>query len=638
MTYQLFFNLQKSILDDPAYETNKAKAAIARFVMLHEHNLAQKAEVIIEHFQQHVRNRVGGRAKAMVVTASRLHAVRYTQALRSYVKQQGYDLGVLVAFSGTVADGAGDFTEANMNGLPESQTTQALDGDEYHVLVVAEKYQTGFDQPLLCAMYVDKVLSGLNAVQTLSRLNRIHPAKRQGDVFVLDFRNDADDIRKAFEPWYGTTVAPPSDPNLLYDTRHELDEFGVLRPGEIEQVAELLVGPGTTGDSGRIYAALAPVVDRVKALDEDERSRFRDALNRLCRIYSFLSQIVTFTDAKLERDYLFCKALAAYIRPETAAGFDLGAEVELRHLRLEQQSQGAIAIEGGDGEVVTIFSGTGRMFDPDEEPLSQIIAEINERFGTNFAPEDRLFYDAIAEKLAWRTDVQQAAAANTADNFKLVLEKEFLGGVIDQLATSEDLAVKYIDSSDIQQLVLAAYLPLIQGRAKVAWQEHCPIGDLLGPGRESAILEYKATLRTHAAGGEVYKTLETSSLKTIAAFMNSREGGTLLIGAADDGTVTGLGSDYASLHKDGRDDRDVFQQHLANIVVASMGAAAGANIATQIHTVDDNDLCRIQVRPSGFPVDATVTIDKNGTYEKKAAFYIRVDNGTRELDERERAK
>jgi type I restriction enzyme R subunit len=638
-TYTTYFHLEKAIREDPNYDASRAKAAIARFVSLHEHNLAQKAEIIVEHFQQHVRHRVGGRAKAMVVTASRLHAVRYQQALRRYVDDHGYDLGVLVAFSGTVQDGAVDYTEANMNGVPETQTAREFASEQHHVLVVAEKYQTGFDQPLLCAMYVDKLLSGLNAVQTLSRLNRIHPAKRQEDLFVLDFRNPAEEIQAAFEPWYGRTAATPTDPNLLYDTRRDLDEFGVLDPTEIEAVAALIVSNRSLGDHARVSAALQPAVDRFRALSDDDAGEFRDRLTRFTRVYAFLAQVVSFTDSKLERDYLFSKALLASLPTDAGDGgsIDVSAEVELTHLRLDKISEGSIAIDT-DADDVTTFFGGGRRFDPDDEPLSRIIEQINERFGTTFAPEDRLFYDAVAEKLAGREDMQQAAAANSPENFKLLLQKEFLGGVIDQLATSEDLAVRYIDDADLQQLVLAAYLPMIQSRAKAAWQEHCPIGDLLGQKLESGTLEYKATLRTHADGGEVFKPLETASLKTIAAFMNSRTGGTLLIGVADDGSVCGLASDYASLHKEGQDDRDRFQLHLASIVTASMGAAAAANLTVSMETVAGHDLARVHVAPSGFPVDAEVTVDRKGQLEKKTAFYVRVANGTKDLEETERQK
>ena len=201
---------------------------------LHPYHLAQKAEIIVEHFRNHTAKEMGGLAKAMVVTSSRLHAVRYKQNIDKYIKAKGYnDIRTLVAFSGSIDDGSGfPLTEANMNGFPESRTAEEFASPDYGVLIVAEKFQTGFDQPLLHTMYVDKVLVGLAAVQTLSRLNRIHPLKE--NTFVLDFRNDTDTIVDAFEQFHGCTVAPPTDPNILWDTRRRLDDFDVLRPEEVE--------------------------------------------------------------------------------------------------------------------------------------------------------------------------------------------------------------------------------------------------------------------------------------------------------------------------------------------------------------------------------------------------------------------
>jgi type I restriction enzyme, R subunit len=633
VTYETFWNIAKAIEDDPAYDTSKAKAALSRFVSLHSHNLAQRAEIIIEHFRSSVANRIGGRAKAMVVTASRLHAVRYKLALDKYIASNGYDIKVLAAFSGTVWDGPADWTESKMNGFPESQTAEQFDTDEYQLLVVAEKFQTGFDQPLLYAMYVDKTLTGLAAVQTLSRLNRIHEGK--DGTFVLDFRNEAEDVRKSFESWYGKTIAPPTDPNLLYDTHGEVIHFDVLRPEEVETAISLLV---TSGDHGKVHGALAPAIDRFRALDDDDQQAFRDALNRFVRTYSFLSQVVGFTDTKLERDYLFCKALAAFTRPDNTAAIDLSSEVELTHLRMEKTFEGSVSLTEDEGEVTTIFSGMGPQHETALEPLSEIIQRLNERFGTDWSPEDQVFYDAVADKLASRPDMQQAAAANDQENFGIVFSKEFLKGVVDQLNVAEDMTVKFLDNEELQQAVISAYLPLIYGRSRVAYQEHCPIGELLGPDKESQTLEYKATLRTHAATGDVYKPLETASLKTIAAFLNSQLGGTLLIGVDNDGNVTGLDSDYASLRKPGKDDRDLFQQHLANICAQSFGPAAASHVVTQVHAVHEHDLVRVHVRPSGHPVEAEVTVDVKGQMIKKKAFYIRLNNGTVELSDDERQK
>src|SRR5260370_35484609 len=253
--------------------------------------LAQKAEIVIEHFRQNVASRIGGQAKAMVVTSSRLHAVRYKQALDDYINRHGYaDVRTLVAFSGRVlVDGEEPFTEANMNHRPESQTAKSFASDEYQVLVVAEKFQTGFDQPLLHTMYVDKMLLGLAAVQTLSRLNRIHPEKT--DTFILDFRNETDDIRKAFEPYQTVTAAIPTDPNTFYTARHDLDEFGVVREDEIEEVVGLLA-ERSTQLSARIHGALDPAGEPFNPLDCVRRESFEYGIGAVIGLTSFLVRVV----------------------------------------------------------------------------------------------------------------------------------------------------------------------------------------------------------------------------------------------------------------------------------------------------------------------------------------------------------
>lgn len=638
VTYKTYWEIERATPDDPDYDPGKAKAAIARFVSLHPHQLAQKAEVIVDHYRAKVRHKIGGRAKAMVVTASREHAARYKVALDKYINDKGYlDVGVLVAFSGKLDLDGVDVTESSMNGFSDTQTANEFDSDQWNLLVVAEKYQTGFDQPKLYAMYVDKPLTGLAAVQTLSRLNRTYDRDgiRKDGTFILDFRNEAEDIRASFEPWFGATVAPPTDPNLLYDTRHDLDPFGVLWPEEIERTVALLLAKGKVTHD-RVHAALAPAIDRFADLSTDEQDLFLDALKRFIRTYAFLSQVVTFTDTKLERDYLFCKVLAAFLH---AGGSEaVHPEVELTNLKIEQSFEGSVTLTATEGVVTTIFGG-GKLHQPEVEPLSQIIQRLNERFGTTFAPEDRVFYDAIAEKLTKRPDIQQGAAVNSPENFGLLLAKEFQSGVLDQLGVAEDMALSYIDNPDMQAEILAAYLPLIQARAIVAHQEHCNIVDLLGPDRESTHLEYKASLRTHTASGETFKPLETASLKTIAAFLNSRDGGTLLIGVADDGTIHGLDADYATRSKTSQHPRDWFQQHLANIISTSMGDAAATNVRPHIHHVKDHDICRVQVDPCGFPVNAKVIYQKpNGPKEIRTEFFVRVANGTKALDVVEREK
>jgi type I restriction enzyme R subunit len=455
-TYRTYWRIQKKVADDPAYDEVKARRAIARFVDLHPHNLAQKAEIVVEHFRTHTAKEIGGKAKAMVVTSSRLHAVRYKQALDRYIQEKGYaDIAALVAFSGKVlADGV-DHTESNMNGIPESQTVDQFDTDSYQVLVVAEKYQTGFDQPLLHTMFVDKTLTGLAAVQTLSRLNRTHPDKK--DTFVLDFRNDAEAISEAFQPWYTATVAPPTDPNLLYDTRSALDPFGVLRAEEIQAVVAVLLAMSDIKDHGRIHAALAPAVDRFHALDDEAQADFADKLNRFVRTYAFLSQIVTFTDTGLERDYRYCRALAALVKAEPGGRLDLGAEVELTHLRHEIISEGSISLDPETGEVIQVFDGKGKQADPETVPLSSLVDTLNVRFGTNFTDADQLLFDQFEADWVANENLGDQARSNDLDNFALVFAREFMRTVVTRMDTNEDIYKRILDDQSLQDAVKNHY-------------------------------------------------------------------------------------------------------------------------------------------------------------------------------------
>jgi type I restriction enzyme R subunit len=629
-TYASYWRLEKALEDDPRYQTAKARQAIARFVTLHEHNLAQKAEIVADHFRTHVAHKVAGQAKAMVVCSSRAHAVRFYQALRKHIADHGYDVGVLVAFSGDISlNGEAPVTEASCNGFPNGQTAERFDTDEYQIMVVAEKFQTGFDQPKLYGMYVDKTLTGLAAVQTLSRLNRTHPDK--DGTFVLDFVNDAEAIADEFEQYHGKTVAPPSDPNLLYDTRHALDEFGVLDAEEARTFAHLLLAEEV--DHGRLHGALGPALDRFAALDENEQDRFRDVLGRFVRIYSFLSQIVVFGDTELERDYLFGKALQAFVRAHPGETVDLSGAVELTHLRHEQQFSGSVALEAEEGEAVTIYSGIGRTAELEPEPLSVIIDRLNALHGTNWSDADRLVFDAALDDMVADQSVQVTATNNSAENFGVVFPEMFQKALLGRIDRNEKVVYKYLDDPDLAADVVKVYATLAQARAKVAYQEHCPIGELLGAGGENAHLEYKSSLRTGAETGELIKPLETAVIKTVAAFANSRQGGTLLIGVADDRTVHGLASDYASLRKPGKDDRDLFVLHLNQVLITALGETAASSVSTQIHTVDGRDLCRVHVPPSSFPVDASVKIDKAGQLVKKTAFYVRIGNGTREISD-----
>jgi type I restriction enzyme R subunit len=469
-TYQTFWKIEKRTEEDPEYDAKKARRAIARFVSLHPHHLAQKAEIIVEHFRQHTAKEMGGLAKAMVVTSSRLHAVRYKQSIDKYIHANGYsDIKTLVAFSGKIDDGSGKpLTETNMNGFPESRTAEEFGTAEYGVLIVAEKFQTGFDQPLLHTMYVDKPLVGLAAVQTLSRLNRTHPLKE--NTFVLDFRNDTDDIVAAFEQFHGCTVAPPTDPNILWDTRRRLDQFDVLRSEEIEGAMTALLGAGASEEkrSAEAYAALAPGKARFEQLGDEDRLDFRDALTRFVRTYSFVSQIAAFTDPALERDYVYCRALSLYLRDSgTVERLDLGTDVELTHLRHQMTFDGTLALTSDVGEVRSFFGeGQGSQQALDLEHLSSIVEVLNERFGTDLTDVDKLLLDQFEESWVADGELSDQAQNNSIENFRLVFDRKFLQTIITRVDANDEIYKKILDDEDFRATLGEFYLRKVYERLR----------------------------------------------------------------------------------------------------------------------------------------------------------------------------
>ena len=469
-TYDTYWKVEKQTPDDPELDKAKAKAAIARFVSLHPHNLSQKAEIIVEHFRQYTAPKIGGKAKAMVVTASRLHAVRYKQSIDAYITEKGYtDVAALVAYSGKVVDEGVEFTEAKMNGFPERETREKFATDDYQVLIVAEKFQTGFDQPLLHTMYVDKPLSGLHAVQTLSRLNRTHPQKT--DTFVLDFRNTTDEIQKAFKPWFEQTSAIPTDPNLLWDTHRDLRALPVLIEAEIGPLVKLVLQKGVSGTAAmtahvEIYQMLDKAVERFVALGEDDQADFRDKLGRFVSLYVFISQIVNFTDTKMERDYIYCRLLDLRLPNQTTGRVDLGGDVVLTHLRHQKVFEGSAQLDGGDGDTTAIFSGRGKEYDPDEEKLSEIIRVLNEQFGLNLDEKDKLLFDQFEEAWLANPDVVAQAQNNDFDNFKLVFQNLFLGTVIDRMDANEEIFKRILDSEEFKNTLLLWYATEVYRKAR----------------------------------------------------------------------------------------------------------------------------------------------------------------------------
>ena len=461
-TYKSYYRLIKSIEDDPEVDKRKAARALARFMSLHPHNIAQKTEVMVEHFRHFTMHKIGGKAKAMVVTSSRLHAVRYKQAFDNYIAEKGYKgIKTLVAFSGKVTDPdvAGvEYTEFGMNqGIREKELPERFGSDDYQVLLVAEKYQTGFDQPLLHTMYVDKRLAGIQAVQALSRLNRTRSGKES--TFVLDFVNEPEEILAAFQPYYEQTlIGERADPKQLYELQAKLDGQQVYYKSEVEEFCKVFYKPKqnqTASDHARMNACIDPAVGRYKQHDEEAREEFQKTVVAYRNLYAFLSQVIPFQDSDLEKLYSYIRFLLTKLpKGDRGPVYNFDDEVALKYYRLQKISEGAIQLEAGKGGEVAgpVAVGT-RAAHAEKIELSQLIDVLNERFGTDFKPGDQLFLESIREDAVVDPEIRQAALANTVENFGYVFLKALEGLFIDRMDQNEDITSRFMNDPEFKEII-----------------------------------------------------------------------------------------------------------------------------------------------------------------------------------------
>lgn len=585
-TYTAYWRLLKTVEDDPRYDRRKAEALLRSFVELHPHAIGEKVRIMVEHFAAKAQGEIGGKAKAMIVTRSRLHAVRYKLAVDRNLEERGYPFKALVAFSGTVEDGGRSYTESGMNGFPESQTARTFERPENRFLIVANKFQTGFDQPLLHTMYVDKKLGGVNAVQTLSRLNRTHPEKT--GTLVLDFANGADEIQAAFEPYYETTLlSEATDPNLLYEVQGRLASFPVYTDADVDGFAKVFFDAKATQD--RLYAVLAPVVERFRALSKEEQRDFRAQLGEYARLYAFLAQVLTFADADLEKLYVFARHLRRLSPGEREElPREVQQNIDMESYRIQQMGSGKIALERRPGVLDPVSTKSGYGVDMEElETLSRIIAALNERFGLNLGPEHRVTLGQMMEKLDGDAALDAAARANTRENVRLTFDQK-VEHVIQEIVDSNfELYRRITDDrafgEAIKNFLFDQYL-----------RAHRNAEELIKRG-ESKTLEFKSTLRwSIKEGRKDDKGITHAVLKTIAAFLNT-EGGDLLIGVADDGTIVGIELDQLE-----SDDR--FMLHLAQVVRNGLGDRAGTRIDPKTQIVQGKTVCVVSCQRSPEPV------------------------------------
>ncbi|TYA69981.1 type I restriction endonuclease subunit R [Seonamhaeicola marinus] len=470
-TYKTYFRLSKEIEEDPKVNKKQASRAIGRFLSLHPHNLAQKTEVIIEHFRQVVSKKIGGKAKAMVVTSSRLHSVRYKEEFDKYIKDKGYkDIKTIVAFSGKVVYSGypEGVTEVELNGFKEKELPKKFGTNEYQLLLVADKYQTGFDQPLLHTMYVDKKLSGVKCVQTLSRLNRMYAGKE--DTFILDFTNEVEDIISSFQPYYElTTIESNTDPNHLYDLKHEIEKAQIIWQSEVDNFCNIYfksINALNVKQQSKLNAYIDPAVERFKELPEENTKEdtldviinqedFKHALKAFVRTYSFLTQIMPFTDVDLEKLFTYSRFLLKKLpRKNQRDRFKLGDEVSLEYYRLQKITEQNLVLESqGEYGLDTITESGIRVSKEEKEALSEIISVLNTKFGTEFTEADKLFFDQIEEELVADDRLTEQAQNNTLDNFKFGFEDAFMDKLIGRMEQNQDIFSKMMDDKDFGKIV-----------------------------------------------------------------------------------------------------------------------------------------------------------------------------------------
>lgn len=446
-TYRTCFRILKKFNDNPDVHSSKATRAILQFEQLHPHNISQKSQIIVETFREVTKHKIGGKGKMMVVTASRLAAVRYYHEIKRYLEKKKYnDVEILAAFSGSIEDGGVEYTESNINTrkdgskIPESQT-KAEFHDNFNVLIVAEKYQTGFDEPLLHTMIVDKKLKGVKAVQTLSRLNRCCTGKE--DTFILDFVNTAEDIQNAFQPFYQETfLTEEIDVEQINETRSRLNGYALYSEKEINAVAEVYnneknIDSSNKSAMGKISSILLPVVNKYNGKTDDEKYQIRRELRKFVKYYGYVTQMIRTYDMELHKEYQFCRFFLGLIPAETTADIDLNGKLQLEYYKLTQTYKGSIALEEEKGAIEFGTAGaTGKK--EQESPLDEIIRKVNEKYNGQFGPGDKVVLETLREKMSKNVALAKQAQSSDSNIFKDLFKKEFEKTIVESYEESQE--------------------------------------------------------------------------------------------------------------------------------------------------------------------------------------------------------
>ncbi len=450
--------LIKKIRDDPEYDEKKAKKLLRNFVEKHPVAISQKSQIILDHFMNSTLNKISGKARAMVVTRSRLHAVLYKKALDRLIEENQYPIKTLVAFTGMVKHDEQEYTENSMNELPSRKTiTKAFEEDPYRILIVANKYQTGFDQPLLHTMYLDKRLNGITAVQTLCRANRIHPKKN--DTLILDFANMPEVIQKAFQPYYETTfLKEGTDPHKLYELEERLLDYQIFEMSDVETFVK---NWKKNESQAKLHNILSPIVNEFRKQNKKDQVGFKKTLRRYQSIYSFMSQLVPFSDVSLEKIYIFNKFLNKKLPTiNNPLPFNVLQDVDIDSYKIVKKGKKQIELEA-DGELEPISSDAG-VFAPDiNTKLSKIIKDLNEAFGTKFSDDDKVFLGMVKDNLLKNEELVNKMEHNSKQNVRAVFDKYFNQEMTELLNSNMKFYKRIVDNEKLKKQLKSALFDLL---------------------------------------------------------------------------------------------------------------------------------------------------------------------------------
>ena len=458
LTYPTYFKLVKKIQDDPEYDEKKAKRLLRNFVEKHPVAIARKTDIMLNHFMNSTIHKINGKAKAMVVTRSRLHAVLYKKAFDRLIRENNYPIKTLVAFTDVVRHDEQEYTENSMNDLPsKKEIRNAFEEDQYKILIVANKFQTGFDQPLLHTMYVDKMLNGITAVQTLCRVNRIHPNKN--DTLILDFANKTEVIQKAFQPYYEATfLEEATDPHKLYELEEKLLDYQVFDKSDIET----FVKAWKKGEpQPKLHNILSPVVNEFRQKTKKEQVEFKKTLRRYQNIYSFLSQLIPFSDIDLEKMYMFNKFLNKKLPTiNNPLPFSVLQDVDIDSYKIVKKGKKEIKIES-EGELKPISAGVGEYAPDINTKLSKIIKDLNDAFGTDFTDDDKVFLGRVKDNLLENKELLNKMEHNSKENVKAVFDKYFNQEINKLLNGNMNFYKRIVDNEKLKKKVKSALFDLL---------------------------------------------------------------------------------------------------------------------------------------------------------------------------------